>query len=112
MSEVEKIPPISVAYKIFPSFLPDVNVALRKIVCMLKPTKEIIHDPETGAVKINTITTFKNFSMDFNIGKEFTEDLRIVDGRTCQVCVVFFPKFALKVKYLSKVCTLPAGIIP
>ncbi|XP_006804897.1 retinol-binding protein 1-like isoform X1 [Neolamprologus brichardi] len=65
----------------------DVNVALRKIVCMLKPTKEIIHDPETGSIKINTITTFKNFSMDFNIGKEFTEDLRIVDGRTCQTTV-------------------------
>ncbi|XP_030605989.1 retinol-binding protein 1-like [Archocentrus centrarchus] len=65
----------------------DVNIALRKIVCMLTPTKEITHDPETGAMKINTVTTFKNFNMDFIIGKEFTEDLGIVDGRTCQTTV-------------------------
>ncbi len=66
--------------------LPDINFALRKIVCLLKPTKEITHDPATGAMKIRTLTTFKNFDMDFTIGKEFTEDLGPVDGRTCQVC--------------------------
>ena len=65
----------------------DINFALRKIVCLLKPTKEITHDPATGAMKIRTLTTFKNFHMDFIIGKEFTEDLGPVDGRTCQVSV-------------------------
>ncbi|CAI5663819.1 unnamed protein product [Oreochromis niloticus] len=58
----------------------DVNFALRKIVCLLKPTKEITHDPATGTMKIRTLTTFKNFNMDFTIGKEFTEDLGPVDG--------------------------------
>lgn len=57
-------------------------------MCLLKPTKEITHDPATGAMKIRTITTFRNFNMDFTIGEEFTEDLGPVDGRTCQVCVV------------------------
>ncbi|GLD57365.1 retinol-binding protein 1-like protein [Lates japonicus] len=65
----------------------DINFALRKIVCLLKPTKEITHDPATGAMKIRTLTTFKNFNMDFTIGKEFTEDLGPVDGRSCQTTV-------------------------
>jgi len=65
----------------------DINFALRKIVCLLKPTKEIKHDPASGAMRIRTLTTFKNFDMDFNIGKEFTEDLGPVDGRTCQTTV-------------------------
>lgn len=56
-------------------------------MCLLKPTKEINHDPASGAMKIRTITTFRNFDMDFRIGEEFTEDLGPVDGRTCQVCV-------------------------
>ncbi|KAM8734606.1 retinol-binding protein 5 [Acanthopagrus schlegelii] len=65
----------------------DINFALRKIVCLLKPTKDISHDPATGSMKIRTITTFKNFNMDFKIGEEFTEDLQAVDGRTCQTTV-------------------------
>ncbi|KAL6109290.1 rbp5 [Pungitius sinensis] len=65
----------------------DINFALRKIVCLLRPSKEIVHDPVTGAMRIRTLTTFKNFNMDFTIGKEFTEDLGPVDGRTCQTTV-------------------------
>ncbi|XP_061770772.1 retinol-binding protein 1-like [Nerophis ophidion] len=65
----------------------DINFALRKIVCLLKPSKEIIHDPTSGSMKIRTLTTFKNFDMDFTIGQEFTEDLGPVDGRTCQTTV-------------------------
>lgn len=56
-------------------------------MCLLKPSKDISHDPATGAMKIQTITTFRNFNMDFTIGEEFTEDLGPVDGRSCQVCV-------------------------
>ena len=66
----------------------DINFALRKIVCLLKPTKQVEHDPATGGMRIRTMTTFKNFDMDFSLGKEFTEDLGPVDGRVCQVgCV-------------------------
>lgn len=64
----------------------DVNYALRKVVCLLKPSKHIEHDANTGNMKIKTVTTFKNFDMDFTLGKEFTEDLGPVDGRKCQVC--------------------------
>ena len=54
---------------------------------MLRPTKQIQHDPSNGHMAIKTVTTFKNFDMDFYLGKEFTEDLGAVDGRKCQVCV-------------------------
>lgn len=65
----------------------DINFALRKLVLLLKPIKDITHDPSTGHMIIRTITTFKNFNMDFVIGKEFTEDLAVVDGRICQTIV-------------------------
>lgn len=65
----------------------DINFALRKIVCLLKPSKQISHDVATGAMVIRTLTTLKNFNMDFTLGKEFTEDLGPVDGRTCQTTV-------------------------
>ncbi|XP_056618315.1 retinol-binding protein 5 [Triplophysa dalaica] len=65
----------------------DVNYALRKVVCLLKPSKQIEHDVNTGNMKIKTVTTFKNFDMDFTLGKEFTEDLGPVDGRKCQTTV-------------------------
>lgn len=63
-------------------------------MCLLRPTKEIVHDPATGAMSIRTLTTFKNFNMEFTIGKEFTEDLGPVDGRTCQVYVFYYPENA------------------
>ncbi|KAI4812062.1 hypothetical protein KUCAC02_014918 [Chaenocephalus aceratus] len=65
----------------------DINFALRKIVCLLSPRKEITHDPASGDMRIRTLTTFKNFNMEFTIGTEFTEDLGPVDGRTCQTTV-------------------------
>ncbi|XP_053744332.1 retinol-binding protein 5 [Synchiropus splendidus] len=65
----------------------DINIALRKIVCLLRPSKDISHDPASGAMKIRTLTTFRNFDMDFTIGQEFTEDLGPVDGRKCQTTV-------------------------
>ncbi|XP_028836018.1 retinol-binding protein 5 [Denticeps clupeoides] len=65
----------------------DINFALRKVVCMLKPSKQIEHDPGTGHMRIKTMTTFKNFDMDFHLGQEFTEDLGPVDGRKCQTTV-------------------------
>ncbi len=40
-------------------------------------------------MKIKTVTTFKNFDMDFTLGQEFTEDLGPVDGRKCQCVFVF-----------------------
>ncbi|KAG8135943.1 hypothetical protein E2320_008913, partial [Naja naja] len=59
----------------------DVNIAVRKIASRLKPDKEIIQDGNHMIIK--TLSSFKNYIMDFEIGTEFEEDLTGVDGRTC-----------------------------
>ncbi|XP_008824899.2 retinol-binding protein 1 isoform X3 [Nannospalax galili] len=59
----------------------DVNVALRKIANLLKPDKEIVQ--EGDHMIIRTLSTFRNYIMDFQIGKEFEEDLTGIDDRKC-----------------------------
>lgn len=52
---------------------------------MLQPDKDIT---ENGDHFINkTVSTFKNYDMDFVDGQEFEEDLGAVDGRKCMVSV-------------------------
>ncbi|CAI5797001.1 retinol-binding protein 5 [Podarcis raffonei] len=63
----------------------DINVALRKLVCLLKPEKEIIHNG--NHMTIRTLTSLRNYIMDFDLGVEFEEDLGPVDGRKCQTTV-------------------------
>lgn len=64
-------------------FVADVNVAIRKIATLLKPDKDIVH--EGDHIIIKTLSTFKNYNMDFYVGKEFEEDLSGVDDRKCMV---------------------------
>ncbi|XP_048677450.1 retinol-binding protein 5 isoform X2 [Caretta caretta] len=45
--------------------------------------KEIIHAGDH--MTIRTITSLRNYIMDFDLGKEFEEDLGPVDGRKCLV---------------------------
>ncbi|XP_056276928.1 retinol-binding protein 1.1 isoform X1 [Pseudoliparis swirei] len=59
----------------------DVNVAIRKIATLLKPDKDIVHNGDH--INIKTLSTFKNYNMDFDVGKEFEEDLSGVDDRKC-----------------------------
>lgn len=61
----------------------DVNIAIRKIANLLKPDKDIIQDGDHIIIK--TLSTFKNYNMDFYVGKEFEEDLSGVDDRKCMV---------------------------
>lgn len=61
----------------------DINVALRKLVCLLKPDKEIVHNGDHMIIR--TLTSLRNYIMDFDLGVEFEEDLGPVDGRKCQV---------------------------
>ncbi|XP_018408701.1 PREDICTED: retinol-binding protein 5 [Nanorana parkeri] len=63
----------------------NVNLALRKIVLMLKPEKEFVVDG--NHIIIKTLSTFKNYIMDFNLGEEFEENLAIIDGRICKTTV-------------------------
>ncbi|KAG5286118.1 hypothetical protein AALO_G00011130 [Alosa alosa] len=63
----------------------DVNVAIRKIAVLLKPDKEITQDG--NHIIIKTLSTFKNYNMDFEVGKEFDEDLSGIDDRKCMTTV-------------------------
>ncbi|XP_039619714.1 retinol-binding protein 5 isoform X3 [Polypterus senegalus] len=64
----------------------DINIALRKIVCLLRPDKEIIQN--SNRMVIRTLTTFRNYVMDFPLDEEFEEDLSAVDGRKCRQTTV------------------------
>lgn len=58
-------------------------MALRKIANLLKPDKEIVQDGDHMIIR--TLSTFRNYIMDFQIGKEFEEDLTGIDDRKCMV---------------------------
>ena len=61
----------------------DINMALRKIALLLKPGKETDH--RGNHVTVKTLSTFRNKVLEFEVGVQFEEDLRITDGRKCQV---------------------------
>ncbi|ROL44159.1 Retinol-binding protein 1 [Anabarilius grahami] len=63
----------------------DINVAIRKIAVLLKPDKDITQNGDH--ISIKTVSTFKNYDMDFVIGEEFEEDLGPVDGRKCMTTI-------------------------
>uniref|UniRef100_A0A8C4PDP4 Retinol binding protein 5 n=1 Tax=Dromaius novaehollandiae TaxID=8790 RepID=A0A8C4PDP4_DRONO len=63
----------------------DINVVLRKLVCLLKPDKEIIHTGDHMIIR--TITSLRDYVMNFDLGVQFEEDLGPVDGRKCQTTV-------------------------
>ncbi|XP_059776199.1 retinol-binding protein 1 [Balaenoptera ricei] len=63
----------------------DVNVALRKIANLLKPDKEIVQNGDHMIIR--TLSTFRNYIMDFQVGEEFEEDLTGIDDRKCMTTV-------------------------
>jgi len=63
--------------------LTDVNIVIRKIASYLIFDKEIVQNGDHFNIK--TLTTFRNYNMDFDVGKEFEEDLVGVDDRKCMV---------------------------
>ncbi|KAL4624750.1 retinol-binding protein 1 [Arapaima gigas] len=65
----------------------DVNIAIRKIANLLKPDKDITQNGDHFIIK--TLTTFKNYNMDFEVGKEFEEDLKDLDDRKCMTMITW-----------------------
>ncbi|KTG38921.1 hypothetical protein cypCar_00006653 [Cyprinus carpio] len=63
----------------------DVNVVIRKIASYLIFDKEIVQNGDHFNIK--TLTTFRNYHMEFDVGKEFEEDLVGVDDRKCMTTV-------------------------
>lgn len=56
---------------------------MRKIANLLKPDKEIVQDGDHMIIR--TLSTFRNYIMDFQVGQEFEEDLTGIDDRKCMV---------------------------
>lgn len=65
---------------------------MRKIANLLKPDKEIVQ--EGDHMIIRTLSTFRNYIMDFQVGKEFEEDLTGIDDRKCMVRMWVHPGIA------------------
>uniref|UniRef100_A0A9L0SJ00 Retinol binding protein 5 n=2 Tax=Equus TaxID=9789 RepID=A0A9L0SJ00_HORSE len=65
----------------------NISMPLRKIALLLKPDKEIDHQGNHMIVK--TLSTFRNYVLEFEVGVEFEEDLSIMDGRKCQTIVTW-----------------------
>ncbi|KAM8923788.1 retinol-binding protein 5 [Pelodytes ibericus] len=63
----------------------NINMALRKIVLLLRPEKEF--EVDGNHMIIRTLSTFRNYIMDFTLGVEFEEDLSSIDGRVCKTTV-------------------------
>ncbi|XP_020734374.1 retinol-binding protein 5 isoform X2 [Odocoileus virginianus] len=76
----------------------NINMALRKIALLLKPDKEI--DQQGNHMTVKTLSTFRNYILEFEVGVEFEEDLRIVDGRKCQSS--FIPAFSIVHNHLGR----------
>jgi len=66
---------------------------------LLKPDKDVTQNGDHFVIK--TISTFKNYDMDFVVGQEFEEDLGAVDGRKCMVSVptIYFHAISIIQKY-------------
>nr|1GGL_A Chain A, PROTEIN (CELLULAR RETINOL-BINDING PROTEIN III) [Homo sapiens]1GGL_B Chain B, PROTEIN (CELLULAR RETINOL-BINDING PROTEIN III) [Homo sapiens] len=65
----------------------NISLAVRKIALLLKPDKEIEH--QGNHMTVRTLSTFRNYTVQFDVGVEFEEDLRSVDGRKCQTIVTW-----------------------
>ncbi|XP_040294838.1 retinol-binding protein 5 [Bufo bufo] len=63
----------------------NLNIALRKIILLLRPEKEF--EVDGNRVIMRTLSTFRNYFMDFILGEEFEEDMGILDGRICKTTV-------------------------
>ncbi|XP_072132685.1 retinol-binding protein 5-like [Mobula birostris] len=60
----------------------DIGAALRKVVKLLRPTKEVHQDG--SHMVIRTLTALRSYTMEFDVGVPFEEDLGPIDGRKCQ----------------------------
>uniref|UniRef100_A0A673KN03 Retinol binding protein 1 n=1 Tax=Sinocyclocheilus rhinocerous TaxID=307959 RepID=A0A673KN03_9TELE len=61
--------------------------SVRKIATLLKPDKDITQNGDHFTIK--TLSTFRNYNMDFVVGQEFEEDLSGVDDRKCMTTITW-----------------------
>ncbi|XP_060690860.1 retinol-binding protein 2-like isoform X1 [Hemiscyllium ocellatum] len=63
----------------------DIDFATRKIALHLKQTKEFKQEGDKFITK--TLSTFRNYNLDFTIGEEFEECTKGLDNRTVKTLV-------------------------
>ncbi|KAI4879423.1 hypothetical protein NFI96_002473 [Prochilodus magdalenae] len=59
----------------------DVNIAVRKIATLVFCDKDINQNGDHFIIR--TFSAFRSYSMEFDIGQEFEEDLKGIDDRKC-----------------------------
>lgn len=62
----------------------DIDFATRKIASHLHQTKVIVQNGDKFETK--TLSTFRNYEVDFTIGEEFEEQTKALDNRKVMVC--------------------------
>lgn len=63
--------------------LADIDFATRKIATHLHQTKVIVQNGDKFETK--TLSTFRNYEVNFTIGEEFEEHTKALDNRKVQV---------------------------
>lgn len=62
----------------------DIDFATRKIASHLHQTKVIVQNGDKFETK--TLSTFRNYEVDFTVGQEFEEQTKALDNRKVMVC--------------------------
>uniref|UniRef100_A0A4W3H6X2 Retinol binding protein 7b, cellular n=1 Tax=Callorhinchus milii TaxID=7868 RepID=A0A4W3H6X2_CALMI len=65
----------------------DIDFPTRKIANLLKPQKVIEQKGDSFIVK--TLSTFRNYRVQFTVGEEFEEDTKGLDNRKCKSLVTW-----------------------
>ncbi|XP_029472344.1 retinol-binding protein 2 isoform X1 [Rhinatrema bivittatum] len=68
-------------------FYSDIDFATRKIALHLKQTKEFVQDGNNFQTK--TLSTFRNYELNFTVGVEFEEKTKGLDNRVVQSIVTW-----------------------
>ncbi|XP_062337809.1 retinol-binding protein 2-like isoform X2 [Osmerus eperlanus] len=69
----------------FEDYLKALNFATRKIAVHLSQTKVLVQDGDRFQTK--TLSTFRNYEVDFVVGEEFEEHTRGLDNRVLKTLV-------------------------
>ncbi|KAM9032572.1 retinoid-binding protein 7 [Sarcophilus harrisii] len=64
-----------------------IDFATRKIAKMVKPQKVIKQNGDSFTIQ--TLSTFRNYLVQFKIGEEFDEDTKGLDNRKCKSLVTW-----------------------
>lgn len=65
--------------------LSDIDFATRKIAAHLTQTKLIVQNGDKFETK--TLSTFRNYEVNFTVGEEFEEHTKGLDNRVVKVCM-------------------------